>query len=173
MIKSEKELAIEYFNATEIDEDQIRAKVNNKWIYITDLIVEYRKKQKVKKSQKKLQTRYREEFNLQKDTLVSEVENYCKDLFREYPDIIVFINRSSVNVFDPVTQTTAYCMLHYVSHCVNLISSSFSTEELKDFSKSSGYDVANKEEQCLVNHLKETSDVANTIYDILLKLRKL
>lgn len=168
---SEKELVLCHFNVEEIDSLGIQARIGKSWYYITDLTLKYRKEIKTKQKQKLRAQKIHQEFNLVKENLISEVEDYCNDLFCKFDDIVVFINRTSVNVFDPITQTTAYCMLHPVSHCVNLRSTKFDIESLKNFSKSIGYSVAKKEDQCLVNHIHDTKDVAHAIYDILTKLR--
>lgn len=126
---------------------------------------------KTKKSIKNSQTKLKEEFNLKKEELISEVEDFCNDLFSNDDGVLVFINRSSVNVYDSITGTTAYCMLAYTGNCINLMSTKLSLEIMKAVAKSSGYELGKRDDQCLVNHLKDSKEISQAIFDILTKLR--
>lgn len=171
-MKTERDLVLDFFDATEVSPCGCKAVVNNRWEFITDLIVKYRRNQKSKQTAKIRRQKIVAEFNLVRDTLVSEVEDFCNDLFRNNEDIVVFVNRSSVNVFDPITQTTVYTMLSPISHCICFKSKTVEFSAIKDLAKSLNYNVAkSKHEECMVNQLKETREVAEAIFDILLKVR--
>lgn len=159
-MKTEKQLALEFFNAIEIDELGIKAKVNNSWEFITDLITKYRRNQKTKQTAKIRQQKITAEFNLIRDELVSEVENYCNDLFKSYEDVVVFINRTSVNVFDPITQTTVYTLLSPISHCISVRSVKICSEKICELAKSLNFSLSkNQLDECLINRMKETREV--------------
>ena len=171
-MKTEKQLVLEFFNATEIDEFGVKALVNNRWEFITDLTIKYRQNQKTKKTAKIRQQKITAEFNLIRDELVSEVENYCIDLFKEYDDVVVFINRTSVNVFDPVTQTTLYTLLSPNSHCISVRSAKIDNEKICELAKSLNFSLSkNQLDECLINKMKETREVAETIFEMVTKLR--
>lgn len=169
---TELQLVLSHFNA--INLDGIYAEINGKKHFITDLVTKYRREIKTKSNAKLRQQKIVADFNLVRDELVNEVENYCNDLFSAYDDVVVFINRTSVNVYDPITGTTAYTLLSPITHCVNLRSTKIELEEMNSFINKNGYKVCNKTDNntgSLINGLKETKDVAECIFNMLTKLR--
>lgn len=170
-MKTERDLALEFFNVTEVSKCGYRALVGRKWEFITDLIVNYRKAIKTKRNSKLNLEKKKYEFNLKREELLSEVENRCIDLFKSFEDIVVFINKSSVNIYDPITGSTVYCLLAYSGNCIDVSSNKLELETIVKTAKRSGLNVARSKDSCLVNGLKEAIDVAEASYNILTKLR--
>lgn len=171
---NEKQLVLEHYNCEELDELQVRARIGKTWYYITDLISKYRKEQKTKSKSKIRQEKMVKEFNLVRDSLVEETESYLIDLFRNDENIAVFLNRSSVNVFDPETQTTAYVLLSPSYHCVNICSKIIPLEQISKCIKKTSWSLSKTDEKsqsCLINKIKETKDVADCIFELINKLK--
>lgn len=51
-MKTERDLVLDFFDATEVSPCGCKAVVNNRWEFITDLIVKYRRNQKSKQTAK-------------------------------------------------------------------------------------------------------------------------
>ena len=49
-MKTERDLVLDFFDATEVSPCGCKAVVNNRWEFITDLIVKYRRNQKSKQT---------------------------------------------------------------------------------------------------------------------------